>query len=1033
MTVLSLIIPVFNTEKYLERCLDSVAKQSFRQIEVIIVNDFSPGNVEEIIRKYENLFYKFVYVKHEYNRGLFLARLTGVSHATGDFIAFLDSDDHITRDYYRKLVINAEKEEADITIGRTIIEKPDGSRFVYNLHDISLRFAPLSGHEVIRKRFWEQEGLCYSWHTIWNKIYSKKLWEQALNSLQKINSHVIMTEDIAFSSVLFHFAKKVISVDNDGYFYCENANASTDSKNLSLKKFKKNISDMTVVFDFVQEFLTAQDAPAEIMEHYFSFRKYYGKMWKTHALTSYSGAEKKEALAAVEHFVPNLNEKMLAEDHFFNVQTTPWNGGLEYAKDLIAEKRFTWISFDIFDTLLKRPFYKPEHLFFMLDPEFRKLAKTNAAFHKIRIEGEMLARKKWGKRAPGREDITLSQIYDVIAKIYGLSAEVANAMMQQEINLEKTFLSVRDAGKELYDFAMAIGKKVILTSDMYLEKDVLEDILSLNGYSGYQKLFLSSDVGLTKNTGGLFKHVLTELQIKGDELLHIGDTWHGDIVNPQKLKIQTFFLPKAKDAMENQIQGIQTNACAIIGDYVCSDAVNRKKYKDSIGYGALIATAANKYFDNPYRYFNKETDFNIDPYFVGYYPTGLHLLGFVKWLLEESTAYGYKKLYFMSRDGYLPLMVYKQLSSLYPNAPAAEYIYTSRKALMPFILETPYDFFNMPIEIANHTPATVLSLLDFCSKKQNKQEIFCDLLSTLKMNETDCFSDVEQYYRFIQEFLTVLYDPKRHQEAKNLCTAYYSRITSDSATVDLGYSGRIQGAVCSAVGHGVDVFFIHADDKQYKEKQKRHSFEIHAFYDFSPCMTGLIREHIFSSSTPSCIGFEKNGEEVYPVFEAAYKTWQDKFVIQKIHEGTLDFIDDFIQTFKNYYNDIPLKPTEISFPFEGYLRYMKPADMGLFDASFFEDTVYGAREMLKISNFLQQQYTEYNISNQLTSTVPVSQISFNNMLSAKLSSKNRLLKFLVYLLIDKEALRTKLWFSLQDKPIAFRISRYIYRRFFRNL
>ena len=596
---------------------------------------------------------------------------------------------------------------------------------------------------------------------------------------------------------------------------------------------------------------------------------------------------------------------------------------------------------------------------------------------------------------------------------------------------DKAFLSVRDVGKELYDFAMAIGKKVILSSDMYLEKDVLEDILSLNGYSGYQKLFLSSDVGLTKNTGGLFKHVLTELQIKGAELLHIGDTWHWDIVNPQKLKIQTFFLPKAKDAMENQIQGIQANACAIIGDYVCSDAVNRKKYKDSIGYGALIAMAANKYFDNPYRYFKKETDFNIDPYFVGYYPTGPHLLGFVKWLLEESIAYGYKKLYFMSRDGYLPLMVYKQLSSLYPNAPAAEYICTSRKALMPFILETPYDFFNMPIEIANHTPATVLSLLDFCSKKQNKQEIFCDLLSTLKMNETDCFSNVEQYYRFIQEFLTVLYDPKRHQEAKNLCTAYYSRITSDSATVDLGYSGRIQGAVCSAVGHGVDVFFIHADDKQYQVEQKRHSFKIHAFYDFSPCMTGLIREHIFSSSTPSCIGFEKNGEEVYPVFEAAYKTWQDKFVIQKIHEGTLDFIGDFVQTFKNYYNDIPLKSTEISFPFEGYLRYMKPADMKIFDASFFEDTVYGAQKKIKISDFLYGQIQEFNIKNHLTAQGSES-ASFSEQLSFRMRGKNRLLKFIVYLSTDKENFKTNIWFRLQGKPYAFKICRKIYRMFFKE-
>ena len=77
MPVLSLIIPVYNTEAFLDRCLDSVLKQSLKQIEVIVVNDCSPGNTDEIIERYKDKFFSLKYLKHEKNRGIFLARLTG--------------------------------------------------------------------------------------------------------------------------------------------------------------------------------------------------------------------------------------------------------------------------------------------------------------------------------------------------------------------------------------------------------------------------------------------------------------------------------------------------------------------------------------------------------------------------------------------------------------------------------------------------------------------------------------------------------------------------------------------------------------------------------------------------------------------------------------------------------------------------------------------------------------------------------------------------------------------------------------------
>lgn len=107
--LLSIIIPVYNTEKYLKRCLDSVIKQTYRNIEIIVVNDCSPGNAEEIIHYYMEQDNRIKYITYEKNKGLFCARLKGAEIATGDYIAFIDSDDYVTIDFYNCLVKNALK------------------------------------------------------------------------------------------------------------------------------------------------------------------------------------------------------------------------------------------------------------------------------------------------------------------------------------------------------------------------------------------------------------------------------------------------------------------------------------------------------------------------------------------------------------------------------------------------------------------------------------------------------------------------------------------------------------------------------------------------------------------------------------------------------------------------------------------------------------------------------------------------------------------------------------------------------------
>lgn len=194
-------------------------------------------------------------------------------------------------------------------------------------------------------------------------------------------------------------------------------------------------------------------------------------------------------------------------------------------------KKHDIISFDIFDTLLIRPYVKPTDLFLHIE----KLYKIKG-FYKNRIMAEKLARGKY----IDYEDITLNQIYEEIDDKYKLFKEI-------EIELEERILTTHKENKEIYDYALRIGKKIIIVSDMYLPKNAIEKILIKNNYTNYYKLYLSSDLMLTKDSSNLYKYIINDLNVKPSTIIHLGDNYHSDFENARLYGIDTFFIEKIID------------------------------------------------------------------------------------------------------------------------------------------------------------------------------------------------------------------------------------------------------------------------------------------------------------------------------------------------------------------------------------------------------------------------------------------------------------------------------------------------------
>lgn len=1000
MDKLSVVIPVYNTEKYLNRCIESLINQTHKNCEFIFVNDCSPGNAEEIIKEYQQKDSRIKYVTYEKNRGLFRARIAGAEQARGDYIAFMDSDDYATLDYYNTLIKCSKEKNADIAIGKTIFKRIDNSEYIRNLHDECFVFDRLEGEEV-REKYFSQKGLCFSWHTVWNKVYKKELWDKCFPYYKRINTHLIMTEDIAFSSLLFYNANSVASVDNDGYYYCENENASTNAAKTTIKRFTKNMADIKRVFEFVNEYLDEVGASERIKADFLETKKYYARMWQELADSTFKGQELEAADKIMQDFLPDFKEHTNSDFHFFASVSTKWNSGLEGIKDAIIKSDRKYISFDIFDTLIMRYVYRPDDIFLLLNKKFEEIYSTNISFDKLRINAERECRRKFGESNPEWQDVTISEIYECMADYYSIPSEITKIMEEEEKKLEIQFSRRRKSAMELFDVAIKSDKEVILVSDMYLDENTIIKILDKAGYKGYKKIYLSSSLRLTKANGDLFKAVIKDLGADGKDIIHIGDTWVNDIVRPKKFGIETIFMPKATEVFENKINGVVTNLCSKIGQAVSGIICDSSKFMEGLGYRTMSALVAGYYFDNPYRSFNDESDFNIDPYFIGYYALGMHLLGLSKWIAENSQ--GYDKIFFMARDGYIPMKAYNILKNA--DNPEAEYIYTSRKLLLPAMIEKKEDFYDLPVEFRNHTPSTVLKLLEFCSSKTD--------ISKIPFNVETVFPDEGTYNNFIKYFIENIYDAEKHKESLERCQKYYAPVADgNNITFDMGYSGRIQTGLSRVCNKGIDALFVHRDAKRSADMSRKGNYSIKCFYDFYPYMSGLIREHILSDFSNSCIGLD---ESINPVFDNVDKLYQDKMIVSKIQEGALDFISDYKNIFNDYMDYISIKPYEASMVFEGYLRCGKDLDRQIFKASYFEDLVYGSKDNINIYEFIKNYLITLPIGEETKSV-----ISKRDMLETVVKGRSRIVRAVAYIMLDPQLFKLYIIDILNRKPKVLR-------------
>lgn len=1014
--LVSIIIPVYGTEKYLPKCLDSIINQTYRHLEVIVVNDCSPGDTKSIVDSYMLEDNRIKYVEHKENKGLFHARLTGSDHATGEYIAFVDSDDYISIDYYRLLVDKAVTEDADIVEGRIIRENERGNKFIQNNNNIL--FERLIGDEI-RDEFFSQEGMFYHWHVIWNKIYRRSLWEKCKVYYKKQTKHLIMTEDLVFSSILFCNASKYCSIPYDGYFYSIRSDASTGSGS-NTKKFIKNFTDMATAFDFVESYLKENEFDEKYVTNLLNWKKRYFRLWANRIKNDFSSYSTQKHLLDVlkEKLKINEIEPVQPEDYFHGTINTPWEHRYETLKRMIADPKYKVISFDVFDTLIVRPFLDPRDILQLLDDYFHEILPQNkmVEFSSIRLQTEERMRALIKISNPFWQDVTLDEIYEYIQKEYDFPPDLIEKLKSKEVELEKKYIDKRESTYQLFVMAKEIGKKVILVSDMYLPSSIIEEILLGVGYSGYDKIYVSSETRVLKHTGDMYQYVLKDQGISSDEILHIGDNWESDVIMAKRQGIDSYFIPKTTDLLMNTLGDKETgNSIKYFRRNINWSTLEFPSYFST---RCMLAVVANKLFDHPYPTFNKESDFNIDPYAIGYYALGMHTFGLVHWIINDAVKKNKNAIHFMARDGYLPYNSYKIMAKYIPNAPIARYIYASRRSLLSIMLREHNRYgLDSFISYQAHSPETILELF---------KEILKDTFDSSNLERkgiilTKKFSSKFEFKSFIDILVKECIDQSKLDEYIKMAQEYFSSIGHNDATFDLGYSARLQTLINDITGRPCSVYFVHTNGEIPWSYSRRNKYELNSFYDMKPIISGILREHFFAELGPSCIGYSRdNNGNVVPIFESyVCKNKINEIMIKRMHQGCLDFIEDVMRTFKEIVPKMKIRSLEVSIPLEMYIHNSKPSDRTVLSHSYSDDFVHAGNLENSILTWWNNELSKIancDIGIQITSQS-----------TGFLYNHSRVKKVIYYALFDRDTLKRKVKDRYKNKKIAYKLLTVSYR------
>lgn len=520
---------------------------------------------------------------------------------------------------------------------------------------------------------------------------------------------------------------------------------------------------------------------------------------------------------------------------------------------------YEYVSFDLFDTLVKRNVSEPTDIFSIIE---RKIGKE---FKEKRIEAEKKARLE-----SNNNEIQIDDIYAYFP------SEDRDTLLSLEIDIELDAIVRNNEILDVYNRCISNGKTVLITSDTYWPEFAIKKLLSRNGIGGYKALYLSSSTQKIKRDGSLFNALIINERIDPQKVVHIGDSLKNDYIPAHRIGIKAILIPRY--LRNTKFRGIGNNK-------------------------TIELNYLNHFINNTIPNYK-------DPYYeFGYSQFGKLLFGYVHWIHDEAKKRGINKLYFFARDGYIIKLAYEACIS--DKSIETYYIEVSRRSLRCPILWMDSSNDAIIKKLTNAKLVSLESIFDgigleigkynneikkfgltresvFDRKHIEKDERLIGLITQIKQ---DIISNSKSEYELIMKYL-----------GEKMMSGHFG-------VVDIGYAGSMQCYLQQAltyrgIEHDISGFYLGVTDSYKKNTYSGVRLDLNGYLfdyyhnkysvDTRSSFVGLF-ETLFLEQGGSVKRYtEKDGQvipERYPYeYELDGKPTEDLSIIRRIQGGALDFL-----------------------------------------------------------------------------------------------------------------------------------------------
>ena len=574
------------------------------------------------------------------------------------------------------------------------------------------------------------------------------------------------------------------------------------------------------------------------------------------------------------------------------------------------------ISFDIFDTLLMRRFLFPNTVFKIVSRYVEERGWT-FDFFELRTDAEKQMYVKG-------MNPTLNDIYNQIEKNSGISCIQLDKCKELEIKIEKENLILRKDVAEAFHYAVNNGKKVYITSDMYLPKKVLDSALAEKGIKGYIEILVSCEEKSSKQNGGLYKH-LKDI-VNDESIIHIGDDLYADIEMAAANDIDTFYVMSAKDLFLHSSAAHLLSYVHTAEDEILLGVILGEIFGDAFLLGETKGSIMLNTID-------KLAKICLAPI----------TMQFVGWLVESLRRKEKDIVLFVSRDGYYLEKLYRKIQETHPELklPVSQYFYTSRKIMNEAVAQDVSDIAVLLSTIDEYRKSEAVEyverlfqipfseeLSDFCGRSLNKVS-YDELVQSVAKHKEKIFSHSVNVRRNYKTYIhsTGIMDYQ------------------DVYLVDLVSHGTSRYGLSRIVGK--EVYLLALGTTKLPNAFVKDKAYVNSLYGEMIIGAGsvigtmfAVLELAYSSKDGQAMGFDKKGQVIFDK-----KTKYNEFLLEKIQKSIAEFIEFY--------------------PDRKWFSYLCSKDLaeallGLLDAEV-SDISDDVKNLFDFSDLFQEKRQKYNV------------------------------------------------------------------------